>query len=59
MTSAYTERNDTSVTTKKKKRTNVKPTHSENKIFSEKKFPEVIFKIFVKTFFKGDSLNRI
>ena len=58
MTSAYTERNDTSVATKKK-RTNVKPTHSENKIFSEKKFPEVIFKIFVKTFFKGDSLNRI
>lgn len=35
MTSAYTERNDTFVATHKK-RTNVKPTHSENKIFSEK-----------------------
>lgn len=45
MTSKQTKSNDNSC---QKKRTNIKSTHSENKIFSEK-FPEVTLKIFVET----------
>lgn len=59
MTSAYTERNDTSVATKKKKGQMSNQHILKIKYSVKNKFSEVIFKIFVKTFFKGDSLNRI